>query len=219
MKRFFLIFLMCTVPLLYSCSNIEEQIEPTIKARVEVGIEEGVKTRVADFTNVPTYTPYPTLTPYHTFTPLPSLTPEVIVVTPTLTKTPTNPPQSEFLNIIIQMLELQDDIEEISVVKGENGILVIEYFTKWASRDRQPIVTYRLIQDLSYIMIDNNKSEADYAWFCGDGNASFGIDITSYSTDGDYRYKSFTNYLTLEKVNNKSISYDEWVLASGAGFK
>jgi hypothetical protein len=73
---------------LCSCSNIEERMEPTIEARVQSGIKEGISTMIAGFTEVSTNTPYPTYTLYPTLTPNPTYTPDIIIVTATYTSTP-----------------------------------------------------------------------------------------------------------------------------------
>ena len=89
MKNFSLILLfVSSIFLLSSCSNIEERIQPTIEARVEIGINQGIERLVAEFTEVPTNTPYPTYTTYPTLTPNPTYTPEFVIVTATFTSTP-----------------------------------------------------------------------------------------------------------------------------------
>lgn len=220
MKKYWILFVLFI--LLTSCSSVpgDETIQTAIAqtSAADVLVEEILEPEPTE-TTIPTNTPYPTYTPYPTPTPPPTLTPEIIIIEPTTTNTPTRAPQSEFIDIIRELVEKHSDIERVSLVKGENGILVIEFFTQWASRDRQPIVSYDLIDIFAFVLIDSNKSEEDLAWFCGDETAKFGIDITSYSTSGGYRYKSFTDYSTLENVNKKSISYDGWVTASEAGFK
>ena len=122
-----------------ACSITEERTVSTIQARVKNGIDDGVKTKIAGFTEVPTFTPYQTYTLYPTNTPQPTLTAEIILITATMTKTPSKAPESEFMNIIIDLVEEQGDIEQVNLVRGENGNLVIEFFTIWASRDRQSL--------------------------------------------------------------------------------
>ena len=98
MKKHILIIIIISITLLCSCSNIEERIEPTIEARVQSGVNKGISTIIAGFTEVPTNTPYPTYTAYPTLTPNPTYTPVIITATytstpkytPTITLTPTN---------------------------------------------------------------------------------------------------------------------------------
>jgi len=80
------IFLFC------SCSAIENRLEPTIEARVLSGVDEGIKTKVANFTEVPSNTPYSTFTAFPTFTPYPTYTPKIVIVTATFTSTPKHTP-------------------------------------------------------------------------------------------------------------------------------
>ena len=89
MEKISLVLLfICSLFLISSCSNIEERIQPTIDARVEIGINEGVEKLVAEFTEVPTNTPYSTYTAYPTLTPNPTYTPNIVIVTATFTSTP-----------------------------------------------------------------------------------------------------------------------------------
>ena len=89
MKNYSLILLfVSSFFLLSSCSNIEERMQPTIEARVEIEINEGIEKLVAEFTEIPTNTPYPTYTAFPTLTPNPTYTPNIVVVTATYTSTP-----------------------------------------------------------------------------------------------------------------------------------
>jgi hypothetical protein len=51
------------------------------------------------------------------------------------------------------------------------------------------------------------------------GGDDFIIHITTYSANGDYRYQSDTDFDTLMKLHDKQITYEEWVVASNAGFR
>lgn len=85
MKKFLLSILL--TGLLCSCTSIEE-FEPTIEARVQSGIQEGVVATVEKYTQIPSNTPYATYTAYPTLTPNPTYTPKIVVVTATFTSTP-----------------------------------------------------------------------------------------------------------------------------------
>lgn len=149
---------------------------------------------------------------------------------PTKTAKPTQAPtqtknveevKEQFRQVIISILEDGEgleDIDSVSVVRyGGPGILDIELATKWASRDRQPAVTYKIIQFLAEVLADDeNDKELIMLIF---GGNDLKINITTFSTQGSYRYQSLTDWATLELVKAKDISYDEWVSASGAGFK
>jgi hypothetical protein len=45
------------------------------------------------------------------------------------------------------------------------------------------------------------------------------IEITTFSTNGDDRYYSLTDFSTFPQIYDRIISYDEWVNAVQAGFK
>ena len=66
------------------------------------------------------------------------------------------------------------------------------------------------------ILINSNIDE-ELAQLIFDGSAPR-ILIVSYSTSGEYKYTSITSWSTLESLNDKAISYDEWVDEADAGF-
>jgi hypothetical protein len=102
------------------------------------------------------------------------------------------------------------------MVRFANNRFEIEIKTRWASQDRQPDVSYKIVQFFAAIFVDNFA--ADVAAKLADSD-KFSLYLVTYSTDGDYRYESTTDYDTLVKLNNHVISYDEWVAASNAGFR
>jgi hypothetical protein len=170
---------------------------------------------------VPTATqgPISTLKPTNTPRPTNTYTPK-----PTYTRGPTNTPpktreeiRSEFVQLWADYLPVSvSDVETITTSRINNGRLEIELKTMWASEDRQANVSYEIIQALAEILVDGMppKTAAEIV-----GSDEFIVDLVTYSTNGDYRYESTTNYDTLLKVHNKSITYDEWVATSNAGFR
>ena len=124
------------------------------------------------------------------------------------------------LNEIIKYLENKDNIFEVESVSAVRfnapGILEIEVKTIYSAQKNQPDISYRIISNLSPVFIDSIKKERLF-WL--GGGDDFVIHITTYSSDGHYRYQSDTNYETMEKIKNKQISYEEWIAASNAGFR
>jgi hypothetical protein len=120
--------------------------------------------------------------------------------------------------LILENGEGLEDIETVNLVRLADGNLEIEVQCIWASRDRQPALSYDIITFLAaaFKVFD----EPDYPTL----KYIFGSDdprilITTYSTDNDYRYQSSTDANTLFDVKDKSISYEEWVAAADAGFR
>jgi hypothetical protein len=138
---------------------------------------------------------------------------------PTRTSIPTTSLEqlrTDFSSTVADAITNIEDVETINMVRIANRKLEIELRTRWASQDRQPIVSYELIQLLATGTV-NNISADKAAWFVE--SDKFSIYLVTYSTDGDFRYESTTDWDTLEKLDNQSISYDEWVTASNAGFR
>jgi hypothetical protein len=141
---------------------------------------------------------------------------------PTNTSRPTEEPaisveeaQSRFIKIIVDNLEDDGDIERVNLARFDDGVFEMELHTAWASKDSQPDVSYDVVQFLAVAIsgVDDEKMKQ-----MADGDR-FAFSLTTYSTDGDYRYRSETDLATLRKVEARAISYEEWVEASGAGFR
>ena len=108
-----------------------------------------------------------------------------------------------------------NDIEKVNMVRIANGRLEIEVTTKWASQDEQPVVTSDIVQySLTSLVNFTAKELADIV-----ESDEFSVYLVTYSTNGDYRYESTTNYDTLLQVKDRSISYGEWIEISNAGFR
>lgn len=211
MKKLIVIWLLIA---LTACSaGPKTQTEtPDIQATIDAGIAQ---TQKAEINRQPTET----LEPTKIETPESTATPNIIYVTLAPTSTPEAAPQDQFLDIIKEALIINKDIEKISAVTGDNGTLKIEVFNRWVSKDSQPIVSYDIITVLADVFVNSSKTENDLAYYCGNGSEPFRIDITTYAKDGDYRYKSLTDYQTIMKIGNKALTYEEWINLSNAGFK
>lgn len=169
-------------------------------------------TRTAEYILTPSITYSPTSTPEPTNTPIPSNTP-----TPTRSAEELRP---EFLALIIEFLENGEGLEDVGNVNlvrfGDPGVLEIEVNSRYSSKSNQPQLSYAIIRFLSVVLIEGIDYENLKMLSSGE---NFGINLTTYSEENRYRYQSFTTYELLQKVHDKVISYDEWVVESGAGFK
>lgn len=179
-------------------------------------------------TQTAAFTPRPadTVTPAATTTAAPTLTntaaPSATAQpTATATRQPLGTPtqtweeyRTQFLDVVTSDLANVSDVETVTVVRFNSGKLEIELKTKWASQDSQPDVSYKVILFLASGLEHLQKSTLDFA-----AGGPFEIALTTYSTLGDYRYQSLTDYPTMLKVAHKAITYAEWVAAANAGFR
>jgi hypothetical protein len=147
-----------------------------------------------------------------------------VVVTPTPTPLPpatatpertTEDWQSEIGEAIVSDLEGWDDVQRVNLVRWSEEGVEIELHTVWASRDNQPEVSWDIITVLSEVWADMTEGQRVTLT----GSEDFTMRLTTYSTDGDYRYVSETDFDTFVKVNNRSMGYEEWVQAANAGFR
>ena len=211
--------------LLTSCSStpsadtIATSVAGTVAAQQPIqqvsspNVSQPIDTTAPIATQGPTVTPKPTNTPRPTNTHAPTRT-------PTATKD-IEQSRADFTFIITAILQegIKEgvlDIDSVDTVRIANGRLEIEVKTKWASQDHQPIVSRDIVQIVLAELVDNYTAEEAANLV---GSDEFSANLVTYSTDGDYRYESTTNYDTLVQIKNKSITYDEWVAASNAGFR
>lgn len=141
----------------------------------------------------------------------------------TATRQPSKTPEPDFEATVVAIREnlckvvisLEGDIgiERVNLCKIEGGILSIELRTDHYSRDSQPDVSFDLIQILAELG-DVSKDRFERVLDGPDPR----IQIVTYSADGGYKYASVTDYETLIRLYKRSISYDEWIDAAGAGF-
>lgn len=159
---------------------------------------------------------------------------ETATVAPSATNTqePTSPPAPtdtesspqtveeigrELLDLTTEFVEGVDGVEAVNLMRFKDGSLDIELRTMWASKDRQPDVSFDVIRLIAEGFIQGGFSESGLLKLTG--GDSFSVHLVTYSTDGDYRYESETDYETLQQLESLAISYDEWVAAANAGFR
>lgn len=106
-------------------------------------------------------------------------------------------------------------VQRVNLVRWSPGRLEVELFTNYLSRDNQPEVSWNVVTYLTegFSGMDPGKRMALT------GNEEFVFALTTYSEDGDYRHISETDFDTFEKLDNRSISYEEWIAAANAGFR
>lgn len=160
-------------------------------------------------TKAPTQTKAPTNTPTPTAT-----------ATPTVTPTPTRPPEELQKVLTGFFADLNNvapfDVGAVNLSRiGQDGWLELEYRTEWASRDLQPKVSYDIAQLVAAASKSWDSATTGYVF----GTQAWGVRITTYSVDNNYRYQSATDLATLHKVAEKSLTYAEWVSAASAGFR
>lgn len=208
MKNF--IALILFVFILSACGPSPEQVQKAIEETQQADQKTQVAGIVASTQNAPTATATktkaPTRTPVPTKTPKPSATP---TATQSMVET-----REKLVESIKNAMSLHPDIESVNMVRITDGVLEIELKTKWASRDMQPDVNYSIAKDLAGIFGKYPKSYNEEVM-----GGPFLLRLVIYSTDGDYRYQSETNYELAVSLAKQSVSFDEWVQASGAGFK
>lgn len=125
--------------------------------------------------------------------------------------------REELKNILINFLDDVYEIDNINLILFDgNGTLEIEVRTTYASQDHQPDTSYVIIQQLAFVLTEGLGDRAAAIIFGGDTQI---IHLVTYSTMGDYRYESYTNWNTSKKLHDKEISYEEWVTEADAGFK
>jgi hypothetical protein len=210
MKQVIVIFL---VFILSACGPSSEQIQAAIeKTRVAAAAATAsVPTATATVTKQPTRTIAPTSTP----SPIPSQTNEPVIVPTATDAAGIEENRSKIKEAVSLIAESSSDIQSVDMVRFVDGTFEIEAKTKWASRDRQADVSYELIKLFAYAYCRYDEKTITEKL----GADTFAIKLVTYSTNGDYRYESFSNYALLYQVYEKTISHEEWIKAAGADFK
>lgn len=199
------LLLLCCVFFLVACQPSAADIEKAI-----------AQTQAAMPTDMPTATPEPTKKIVNTARPWPTNTRIPTMTKVPITSTPTHSVQDILNDVATLIMAYDDGVESVTTIRPGSESLEVELRTQWASRDRQPDVSFQVIKTLADVFGDIKESSALKVV---DGSPEhFSILLTTYSTDGDYKYSSLTYYEDLVKLHNKQITYDEWLVASKAGF-
>jgi hypothetical protein len=207
MKKF--ILLTCCIFLLVGCQPSAEDIEKAIAQTQEADQSKETSTQIPvatpeDTLIVPTFTSQPTITKQPTAQPTKTSTPDVDTLIEDL-----------IVDISDVILEYTD-VESITTIRKGSKSFEIEVRTMYASKDRQPDVSFQIIKLLAEIFGDVDE---DRLINLVEGDTPhFSVSLTTYSVDGDYKYSSLTYYDSFQKLFKKQITYEEWVEVAGAGF-
>jgi hypothetical protein len=201
MIRLLFVFLVAIVML--SCSFLP----PAINMSTAVGLT---------LTALPTNTLLPSETPIATFIP-PTLSPAI-------TQTPTPDPilnstlaiaRNQMTTALTEWLKSQPVVSYLHTVQFKDNNIQAELRTCYATKERQPEVSYQIIQGLADML---SGLSMEHSMLLANGGV-LSLDLITYSIDNLFKYESVTTYPTLLMVASKSITYDDWVRVSGAGFK
>jgi hypothetical protein len=194
------------------CSCSGQPSDEAIQTALAETQDSQMATIALQKTNTPTETETPV--PTETETPMPT---ETSRPTKTLTSTPDQEELiQELIDSLVEVIETYTDVESVTTIRKGDESFEIEVKTLWASKDRQPSVSFQIIQVLADVF--GGTTEAKALNFVKNNPEHFSVLLTTYSAGGDYKYSSLTYYDTLVKLKNKQITYDEWVADSGAGF-
>jgi len=147
---------------------------------------------------------------------------KVVTATPRPTAEPAPAParsmedfQAGMSQAVVSDLEKLSDVERVNLVRFDTGLLEIELSTVWAGDDRQPEVSWKIVSLLADALAQTEPSLRLNLT----GSKDLTIHLTTYSTLGDNRYQSETDYATMVKLTNRSLSYEEWVQVANADFR
>ncbi len=115
----------------------------------------------------------------------------------------------------INVIELASGVQRVNLLRWSTGQLEVELSTIYSSRGNQPDVSWNVVTLIAEVFSALGPGQR----FNLTGSEDFVFSLTTYSDNGDYRYYSETNYETFVRLNNRSISYNEWIEASVAGFR
>ncbi len=101
-----------------------------------------------------------------------------------------------------------------SVRYDPTGDVEIEYKTKYAAQASQPDVSWQVVQAIAAALPVWSPEIAEVFF----GTPDFKVEITTYSSGGAYKHWSLTPLAALQKVAQKEMTYNEWVIAANAGF-
>jgi hypothetical protein len=108
--------------------------------------------------------------------------------------------QAGLAEALVGDLERLDDVERVSLVRFDTGLLEIELFTVWASQDRQPDVSWGIVNGLADAFAGTSREYRRALT----GSDDLALSLTTYSAGGDYRYRSETDFATMGKLKNRA---------------
>lgn len=135
------------------------------------------------------------------------------VVQPTTNATQESQRQELLTQITDAILPI-DFVKHVTLARFNGGVLELEVTLTHDEKDAVPTVSYYVALAVAQIIggYDQNTLENIAG---GPGSLS----ITTYSLSGLFPYHSSTDYATLLRLSQRSISYEEWMTLSKAGFR
>ncbi len=174
-------------------------------------------------TPAPTPTSIPTSTPLPTATLAPSSTPTIAPtstsIPPTKTAKPKPKPTStrdaesiraEFIALTAQFVGQVSGVNKVNMVRGNNGALEIEVVSDYLSDDILTAIAYDIAQTLAASYKD--LTESDIAALAS--GTSFALNLNVLETVGTKKAVSSTDFATLKKLADLSITQSEWAALS-----
>lgn len=129
--------------------------------------------------------------------------------------------RADILDVVVGGLEdatgTAGEFDRVDVILFDTGVLEIEGHLLWASEDRQADSQWQSIVFVATLLA-GGILEKGQAVNLFDG-ADPRIHMVTVSVDGDYRYESLTDWDTLVAVGARSLGFEGWVEAAGAGFR
>lgn len=198
---------------------------------VGVGVGGGASSGTTDDVAAPTSSAAPPVASTSSTAAASTSTTEPVTTTtatPTTTQPPTTttqPPtttttlslgdiQGQVIDSIVMFMESSDyDRVDVAVFDGE-GTLVVEAKQKWASKDRQENVHFETVQFLAAAFSGISYDRLALV-FEGDPI----VHLTTVSTDGNYRYQSWTDNPSFVAIDGRQMGLDAWKDAADAAFQ
>lgn len=179
MKRLVILIFIASI-LLSACSPSEAQISAAIG-----------QTQTAGYTPPPTVTSLPTATSIV----LPTNTPTLVY------------DFSTFESYIVSTINSVDDVRVVHWVRLEDGVVNIDFQTKWQASENQPQAHYNITKQLSGFCA--NSMEDQIRKYTGVSTPQ--IHITSQSVDELYMFESTTTFKQCVAVGLNELNYKDWL--------
>jgi hypothetical protein len=135
--------------------------------------------------------------------------PATETATPTVLPSQTSTPAldySTFEAYIVSTINSIEDVRVVHWVRLENGVINIDFQTKWQAADNQPQAHYNIIKQLSGFCA--NSSSDQVLLYTGVADPS--IHITTQSVDELYIFESTTTFKQCVSVGLNELNYKDW---------
>jgi hypothetical protein len=164
----------------------------------------------------------PTLRSIRRITPTPSLSQSAKATESAPSATPTvnlEDLRADFADLIREYLEQGGGSNEVQSVRSvhfsQGGFFDIELEALWPSRELQPSVAFEVVYWLGKAWADSPEE----LFYRLSGQDRFVVRLVTYSSEGENPHTSETDLATVQKVGKMEITYEEWKVASNAGFR